>query len=267
MKNEEMNVKKVLTISGSDCSGGSGLQADYKTFSAHKVYGTCAVTALVSQNSKGVYAIQPVDPDFMSSQLDSILSEMVPDAVKIGMIPNKELVAVIARKLKEYNVRNIVLDPVVDSTFGQKLVEYDVITSMITQLIPITAVITPNMAEAKLLCGLDINTKDDMLEAAAKIQEIVFVPILITGGDLIECSDDLLYYGGEVYWFKGPQLDTINTQGAGCSLASAIAANLALDQTLEQSIRLAKVFITGAIGASIDLGTGVGAVNHGWNSR
>lgn len=259
-------MKKVLTIASSDCSGGAGIQADLKTFAAHKVYGTSVLTAVMAQNTRGVFDVVNMTPDFLATQLDCVLSDIPPDAVKVGMIPNKEMVNIVASKIKEYNVRNVVLDPVMMTTLGDQKLEYDVVGSFLTQLMPLTAVITPNMAEVKVLCGMDVRTKEDMLAAAAKIQEIVFVPILIKGGGLKDCSDDLLYYGGEVYWFKGPHIDTKNIHGTGCTLSAAIASQLALDNTLEQSVRLAKVYLTGALTAGLQIGKGVGPVHHGWNS-
>lgn len=258
-------MKTVLTIGGSDCTGGSGIQADLKTFTAHKTYGMSAITGLVAQNTTNVFDKEAVDPDFLSTQLTTILEDVTPDAVKVGLIPNKELVTVIANKLKEYSIRNIVVDPVMTSSSGAKLAEYDVVTSLITQLMPISAVITPNMAEAKILCGKEVKTKDDMLAAAEKIQEIVFVPIMIKGGGLTDSADDLLYYGGEIYWFNGPKIPGNTTYGAGCTLAAAIAAQLAQENTLEASIRAAKVYLSGAIHSGLDIGSGTGPVNHCWN--
>lgn len=258
-------MKKVLTIAGSDCSGGAGIQADLKTFTAHKVYGMSAITALTAQNTVDVFDVVDVTPKFLEQQLDCIFMDIVPDAVKIGMVPNKELVTVIANKLKEFSVRNIVVDPVMAATSGAKLMHYDVITTMITQLMPISAVITPNIPEAMVLSGMkSIETKEDMLAAAAKIQEIVLVPILIKGGHLKDCSDDLLYYGGDVYWFNGMHVETKNTHGTGCTLSAAIASHLALGSTLEQSVRSAKVYVTGALASGLSLGVGNGPINHCW---
>lgn len=258
-------MKKVLTIGGSDCSGGTGIQCDLKTFTAHKVYGMTAVTSLAAQNTVDVFEMTPMTPKFLEQQLDCILMDIKPDAVKVGMVGNKELVTVIATKLKEYSIRNIVVDPVMSSTSGSKLIKYDVVPTLLTQLFPISAVITPNMAEASVLCGMDVTNKDEMLAAAAKIQEIVIAPILIKGGQLEECSDDLLYYGGEVYWFSGGKVNTKNTHGSGCTLSAAITAQLALGQTLEQSIRAAKAYLTGCLSTGLDLGLGKGPLNHCWN--
>lgn len=258
-------MKKVLTIGGSDCSGGSGIQADLKTFTAHKVYGMSAITAVVAQNTVDVFGKVEISAEVLEQQLDCILMDIKPDAVKIGMVPNKELVSVIASKLREFSIRNIVVDPVMSSTSGAKLNEYDVITSMITQLMPISAVITPNIDEAKVLSGMkSVESKEDMLAAAAKIQEIVFVPILIKGGHLADCADDLLYYGGEIYWFQGQKVNTKNTHGSGCTMSAAIASFLANDNTLEQSVRSAKAYVTGSIVTSLDYGLGKGPVNHCW---
>lgn len=266
IEKEEKRLKKVLTIGGSDCSGGAGIQADLKTFSAHKLYGMSAITALTAQNTVDVFAVEAVSPKFLEQQLDAVFMDINPDAVKIGMVPNKELVSVIAGKIREYGVRNVVVDPVMVSTTGIKLAQYDVVTTMITQLFPLCSVITPNIPEAKVLCGMEITNKDEMLKAAEKIQEIVFVPILLKGGHLADCADDLLYYGGEIYWFPSRRVNTKNNHGTGCTLSAAIASQLANDQTLEQSIRLAKVYLTGAMSTGLDLGTGAGPLNHFWNS-
>lgn len=258
-------MKKVLTIAGSDCSGGAGIQADIKTISAHKMYAMSAITALTAQNTTGVYGVMDAPAEFVANQIDCIFNDIFPDSVKIGMVSNAEVINVIAKKLKEYNAKNIVVDPVMISTSGSKLLNDDAIDTLITKLLPIADVITPNIHEAESLCDFAINTKEDMINAAKTIADMVKVNVLIKGGHLSDCSDDLLYIYGEIYWFESQRIDNPNTHGTGCTLSSAIACNLAAGHSLKDSIENAKNYISGALKDGLDLGKGSGPLNHCYN--
>jgi hydroxymethylpyrimidine/phosphomethylpyrimidine kinase len=255
-------IKKILTIAGSDCSGGAGIQADIKTITAHKMYAMSAITALTAQNTLGVSGIMEVSPSFVAEQLDQIFTDIRPDAVKIGMVSSSKIIAVIIDKLKEYKARNIVVDPVMVSTSGSKLLSEEAIDTLITGLLPLGTVITPNIPEASVLCGFKIINEDDMKKAAKRIASFVNCGILVKGGHLVNDATDLLYDKGELYWFKSVRIDNPNTHGTGCTLSSAIACNLARGKTLEESIQQAKEYLTGALRAGLNIGKGSGPLNH-----
>ena len=255
-------MKIILTIAGSDCSGGAGIQADIKTITAHKMYGMSAVTALTAQNTTGVYGVMEATPEFLGQQLDCIFSDIMPDAVKIGMVSNVDIIEVIADKLKKYQAKNIVIDPVMVSTSGSKLLSGDATDTLIATLLPIGTVITPNIPEAETLCGFLIKTEDDMLHSAQVISKLVPGSILIKGGHLTTSANDLLYINNNAHWFQSPKINNPNTHGTGCTLSSAIACNLALGYSLEESIKNAKEYITGALMDGLDLGKGSGPLNH-----
>ena len=255
-------MKKILTIAGSDCSGGAGIQADIKTITAHKMYAMSAITALTAQNTTGVYGVLEATPEFVGQQLDCIFTDISPDAVKIGMVSNPKIIEIIAEKLKEYGAPNIVVDPVMVATSGSKLISDDAMEALVTKLLPLAAVITPNIPEAETLCGFPIESREDMLRAAEAISRMVTGGILIKGGHLTSSADDLLYADGQAHWFQSPRIDTPNTHGTGCTMSSAIACNLALGYSLEQSIKNAKEYITGALQEGFDLGKGCGPLNH-----
>lgn len=258
-------MQKVLTIAGSDCSGGAGIQADIKTITAHKMYAMSAITALTAQNTTGVYGVLDSTPEFVASELDAIFTDIVPDAVKIGMVSNKDIIKTIAHKLKEYDAKNIVLDPVMISTSGSKLLKDDAMDMLINELMPIATLITPNIPEAECLCGFEIHCKDDMIKAAKKIATFYKSNILIKGGHLSDCSDDLLYADNEFTWYECAKINNPNTHGTGCTLSSAIACNLAKNLPLNICLFNAKAYITGALEANLDLGQGSGPLNHCWN--
>lgn len=258
-------MKKVLTIAGSDCSGGAGIQADLKTMAAHKVYGMSAITSLTAQNTTGVYGISDVSPEFLSQQLDCIFTDIFPDAVKIGMVSDKELIGVIADKLIQYKPDNIVVDTVMVSTSGSRLLKEDAIDVLCERLIPLADVITPNIPEAEVLSGIHIDSADKMIEAAKIIQDKFLYKstgVLIKGGHELNTANDLLYKDGNAVWFNGERIDNPNTHGTGCTLSSAIACNLALGRSMEDAVRYSKRYISGALKAGLDLGKGSGPLNH-----
>lgn len=255
-------MKTVLTIAGSDCSGGAGIQADIKTITAHKLYAMSAITALTAQNTTGVYGIMEVSPDFLEKQMDCVFSDIYPDAVKIGMVSSKVLIETIASKLIRENAKNIVLDPVMISTSGCKLLADDAANALIEKLIPIATIITPNIPEAEVLSGRKITNVEDMMCAAEKIAQNYDGAILIKGGHQLNDANDLLYHNGKAEWFYGERIDNPNTHGTGCTLSSAIASNLAIGNSLSQSICNAKKYISGALKANLNLGKGSGPLNH-----
>ena len=255
---------KVLTIAGSDCSGGAGIQADIKTMTAHKAYAMSVITALTAQNTTGVYGVLEASPDFVASQIDCAFNDIRPDAVKIGMVSNAQIISVIARKLKEYAAENIVVDPVMVATSGSKLLSSGAESALKSELLPLGRVITPNIPEAEVLCGFAIETREAMERAARAISDGLGGAVLIKGGHLTESADDLLFADGRSTWFDSPRVDNPNTHGTGCTLSSAIACNLAAGCSVEQSVANAKAYITGALKAGLDLGRGSGPLNHVW---
>lgn len=260
-------MKKILTIAGSDCSGGAGIQADIKTITAHKMYAMSVITALTAQNTTGVYGVFEVPKDFVIQQLEAVFTDIYPDAVKIGMVSSEAIINTLADKLKEHKADNIIVDPVMISTSGSRLLKEGAVQSLITKLMPLANLITPNLAEAESLCGFSIQNKEDMLKGAAKLSEWFQADILIKGGHLKDCSDDLLYTKREFHWFEQSKVDTLNTHGTGCTLSSAIACNLAAGMDMQSSIRTAKEYITGALKAGLNLGKGNGPLNHCWKQK
>lgn len=255
---------KSLTIAGSDSSGGAGIQADLKTMTALGVYGMSAITALTAQNTTGVQSIFEVTPKFLEDELDSIFTDIFPDSVKIGMVSNADLIRVISKKLIEHNAKNIVVDPVMVSTSGSKLMADGAKDTLLSELFKVADIITPNIPEAEALTGQSIKSKDDMVEAAKKIGEFFEGYILLKGGHSADDADDLLYKNSEKIWIKGERIENPNTHGTGCTLSSAIASYLAMGHDVPESVHHAKEFITGAISAKLDLGKGRGPLNHMW---
>lgn len=260
-------MKKVLTIAGSDCSGGAGIQADIKTITAHKMYAMSVITALTAQNTTGVYGVQEVTPEFVEQQFDCIFTDIRPDAVKIGMVSNAAIIKTISDKLLEYKAENIVLDPVMVATSGSKLLSDNAIDELVARLLPIADIITPNIPEAESLCGFSIKTQNEMLRAARYISKTAGNGVLIKGGHLTDSADDLFFVDGKEYWFTAHKIDNPNTHGTGCTLSSAIACNLALGCSMEESIKNAKGYITGALMDGLDLGKGSGPLNHCYNIK
>lgn len=254
--------KKVLTIAGSDCSGGAGIQADLKTMTACGVYGMSVITALTAQNTTGVYGIMDVEPEFVAKQLDCVFQDIVPDAVKIGMVSRRKIIRVIAEKLRQYQAKNVVLDPVMVSTSGSRLLAADAMEELAGQLLPLAAVITPNIPEAEMLGGMDIGSEADMEQAAKIIGERYGGTVLVKGGHQVGTANDVLYQDGSWVWFYGKRIDNPNTHGTGCTLSSAIACGLAEGKSIETSVRAAKEYLCGALASGLDLGAGSGPLDH-----
>ena len=258
-------MKTALTIAGSDSSGGAGIQADIKTMIANGVYAMSAITALTAQNTTGVTAIMEVTPEFLGEELDNIFTDIYPDAVKIGMVSSGALLHVIAEKLQEYKARNIVVDPVMIATSGARLISEEAVEVLKNSLLPMAALVTPNIPEAEVLSGRKIVTPEDMIKAAALIGETYHCAVLCKGGHQLNDANDLLWKEGGYRWFRGERINNLNTHGTGCTLSSAIASNLAKGYELESAVERAKKYISGALAAMLDLGKGSGPMDHGFD--
>ncbi len=273
----------VLTIAGSDSSGGAGIQADLKTIAAHRLYGMSAITALTAQNTTGVYGIEEVDPAFVEQQIDVVFGDIRPAAVKIGMVSSPAIIQAIARALVRNNADHVVIDPVMVATSGAALIADEAKDALVEKLFPLAEVITPNFAEAQVLAEMDITDPADFEQAAEKIAQRIAtenpagVSILIKGGHADSASDasgttgasdtvdDLLYLpDGTVQWISGARVETANTHGTGCTLSSAIACNLACGQSIGEAVRAAKEYVHGALAAGLNLGSGSGPLDHMW---
>ena len=258
-------MKTALSIAGSDCSGGAGIQADLKTMTMNGVYAMSVVTALTAQNTTGIRAIQETTPAFLKDQLDAIFEDIYPDAVKIGMVASSNLIRVIADRLRFYRAKNVVVDPVMVATSGSGLLADNAVQTLMEELLPLATLVTPNIPEAQILSGLTIETAEDMVTAARKIGDSCHCAVLLKGGHSINDANDLLYTNGELIWFTGRRIDNPNTHGTGCTLSSAIAANLAKEFPLAASVQKAKDYISGALAAMLDLGKGAGPMNHAFD--
>lgn len=258
-------MKRALTIAGSDSSGGAGIQADIKTMTSLDIYGMSAITALTAQNTMGVMDIMEVSPKFLEKQLDSIFTDIFPHAIKIGMVSSVELIEVISERLNYYDGKNIVIDPVMVSTSGSKLLQDNSIESLKRHLFPLGILLTPNIPEGSILSGITIENEGDMMKAAKSIGDEYNSAVLLKGGHSINDANDVLYMDNEFIWFRGERIENPNTHGTGCTLSSAIASYLALGNDLSQSIRMAKKYISGALKSMLNLGRGRGPLNHMWN--
>ncbi|MGM9915885.1 bifunctional hydroxymethylpyrimidine kinase/phosphomethylpyrimidine kinase [Anaerotignum sp.] len=260
-------MKTALTIAGSDTSGGAGIQADLKTMTMNGVFAMSALTALTAQNTVGVQGIFEVTPEFLGMQIDSVFTDIRPDAVKVGMVSSVELISVIAEKLTAYQAENIVVDPVMVATSGAKLISDDAVSALKEKLLPLAAVVTPNIPEAEVLSGMKIESPEDMVKAAEKISKDYHCAVLCKGGHSMNDANDLLYHNGTYQWFNGKRIDNPNTHGTGCTLSSAIAANLAKGHDLATAVERAKEYISGALAAMLDLGAGSGPMNHAFDLK
>ena len=257
-------MKTALTIAGSDSSGGAGIQADIKTMMANGVYAMSAITALTAQNTTGVTAILNVTPEFLAQELDAVFTDIYPDAVKIGMVSESELIRTIAARLKQYGAKKIVVDPVMVATSGAKLICDEAVDILKTELFPLASVLTPNIPETEVLTGRLVRSAEDMVEAARQIAETYHCAVLVKGGHKLNDANDLLYTDGSYRWFNGKRIDNPNTHGTGCTLSSAIASNLAKGLSMEVSVERAKEYISGALSAMLNLGQGSGPMDHGF---
>jgi hydroxymethylpyrimidine/phosphomethylpyrimidine kinase len=268
-----MNVKKVLTIAGSDSSGGAGIQADIKTIAAHDMYAMSAITSLTAQNTTGVISIFDATPQFVADELDAVFSDIRPDAVKIGMVSQAAIICTIADKLQAYHAANIVLDPVMIASSGQRLLAEDAIQALCRRLFPLARLITPNIPELACLTHTAVKDQASMCQAARQLSQALYradgsaPALLIKGGHLAASADDLLYENNISQWFKSTRIANSNTHGTGCTLSSALACELADGHSLPAAVRSAKAYLTGALRAQLDLGQGSGPLWHNWQHR
>jgi hydroxymethylpyrimidine/phosphomethylpyrimidine kinase len=263
-------MKRVLTIAGSDSGGGAGIQADLKTFTALGVYGMSAITSITAQNTVGVQGIHDLPPEFVALQIDSVISDIGVDAAKTGMLSASAIIEAVASKVKEYKIPNLVIDPVMYAKSGDALLKPDARYTLIKKLLPLSALITPNIPEAEFLSGIKIKDIDDMKRGAEIIKEKVGADVLVKGGHLIEGARgkgqgarvlDMLYTDGEFFIFESERVDTKNTHGTGCTYSAAIASELAKGNKLHDAVKRAKDFITSAIRNAIEIGKGKGPTN------
>lgn len=258
-------MKTALSIAGSDSSGGAGIQADLKTMTMNGVFAMSAVTALTAQNTTGVTAILEATPEFLAQQIDAVFTDIRPDAVKTGMVSSVGLIEVIAQRLRQYKAENVVVDPVMVATSGARLLEPGAVDTLREQLLPLATVVTPNIPEAEILAEMSIHSGEEMEQAAKIIGDRYHCAVLLKGGHQVNDANDLLYADGRLQWFPGKRIDNPNTHGTGCTLSSAIAANLAKGFDLPVSVRRAKDYISGALMAMLDLGKGSGPMNHAFD--
>ena len=256
-----------LTIAGSDSSGGAGIQADIKTMTMNGEYAMSAITALTALNTTGVTGIMEVTPAFLEQQMDAVFTDIRPDAVKIGMVSSSELIRSIAKKLKEYEAENIVVDPVMVATSGSRLIAEEAIETLKQELLPLATVLTPNIPEAEVLADMQIENEADMIAAAKKISQTYDCAVLCKGGHSINDANDLLYANDRYEWFRGKRVDNPNTHGTGCTLSSAICSNLAKGYPLSDAVKTAKDYISEALEAMLDLGKGSGPMNHAFDLK
>ena len=260
---DRSKVPAVLSIAGSDSSGGAGIQADIKTITAHRLYAETAITAITAQNTLGITAVQNISPDIVAAQIDAVFDDIRPSAVKIGMVSSARLIETIAERLRFYRADHIVVDPVMVATSGSDLIASDAVRTLRRELFPLAEVITPNRHEAEVLSRLHISGRADMSAAARAIATDCGCAVLLKGGHSDTDADDLLTFpDGTEIWFPGKRISNPNTHGTGCTLSSAIAANLAKGFALEEAIARAKAYLTDALNAQLDLGRGSGPLDH-----
>ena len=258
-------VRCALTIAGSDSSGGAGVQADLKTMQANGVFGMSAITALTAQNTRGVTSIMDVTPEFLGEQIDAVFSDIRPDAVKVGMVSATPLIRTIAERIDRWRPEHVVVDPVMVATSGARLISEDAVGTLVAELLPRATVITPNRPEAEVLWGHEIQTEKDMELAAAEVGRRLGCAVLVKGGHSLADASDVLWRDGECRWYRGRRVENPNTHGTGCTLSSAIASNLAKGFGLDESVRRAKDYVSGALAAMLDLGAGSGPMDHGFD--
>lgn len=255
-------MKKVLTIAGSDCSGGAGVQADLKTFSAHGVFGMSVIVSVVAENTSRVIAIQDITPDMIGKQIDAVFEDIEVDAVKIGMLSSPDCMKAVAAKLQEYKPQNIVVDPVMYAKNGCPLMEPTAVDTLIESIIPLATVLTPNIPEAEKIAGMRISTVEDMEVAAQKIHAMGCKAVVVKGGHAVGNALDVLYDGSRIYHFETVRIDTKNTHGTGCTFSSAVTSYLAKGASIEKAVELAKAYVTTAIKHSLAIGKGCGPTHH-----
>jgi len=257
-----MAIRKALTIAGSDSGAGAGVQADLKTFAAHGVYGTSAITAITAQNTTGVTAVLALDPNLVGAQIDAILADIGTHAVKTGMLANAGIIDLVARKIAEHRLKNIVVDPVMVATSGDLLLQKSAVAVLSSKLIPLATIVTPNIPEAEVLTGMKLRTAGEIREAAQRIIKMGAKTVVIKGGHLNGPAMDLFFDGKIFTVLKTKRIRTLNTHGTGCTLSAAIAANLAKGQNVAKAVANAKRYITDALRHSYRIGSGHSPVHH-----
>ena len=262
MKRKVTETKKALTIAGSDCSGGAGIQADLKTFAAHGVYGMSVIVSVVAENTARVIDVQNVTPDMIEKQIDAVFEDIGADAVKVGMLSQSACMEAVARKLEEYNPRNVVIDPVMVAKNGCPLMRPDSMDTLMQKILPLADLLTPNIPEAEAIAGMKIRTTADMEHAAEQIAGLGAKAVLVKGGHASGDALDVLFDGKKLCHYSAERIPTKNTHGTGCTYSSAIAANLALGLTLEDAVARAKEYVTTAIRHSLAIGKGYGPTHH-----
>lgn len=255
-------MKTALSIAGSDCSGGAGIQADIKTMSAIGVFGMSIIVSVVAENTSRVLSIEDVSPKMIGDQIDAVFEDIVVDAVKVGMLSTPACMEVVAQKLRQYRPRHVVIDPVMYAKNGCPLMQEDSIDTLISTIIPLATLLTPNIPEAEKIAGMRIETAEDMRTAARKIAALGAGAVLVKGGHYMGDAQDILFDGAQYHTFVQKRIQTKNTHGTGCTLSSAIASYLALGESLEGAVDQAKAYVTGAIENALELGKGCGPTNH-----
>lgn len=255
-------VPVAMTIAGSDSGGGAGVQADLKTFSALGVYGASTLTAITAQNTVAVTAVHEIPVEIIAAQIEAVVTDIGVDAVKTGMLSSPAIVQVVAREVQRHGVANLVVDPVMVAKSGDALLREEAVDSVRTQLLPLAALVTPNLPEAETLTGMTISSEQDVKEAAAKILGMGARAVVIKGGHREGPASDLFYDGNDFAEFTSERIDTVNTHGTGCTFASAAAAGLAQGMTVLDAVAQAKRYVTEAIRNSYPLGRGHGPVHH-----
>ena len=256
-------MKAVLSIAGSDSSGGAGIQADIKTIASYGLYAETVITAITAQNTCGVRAVQDISPEVVGAQIDAVFEDIRPDAVKIGMVSSAQIINVIAERLRFHQARNVVVDPVMVATSGSRLIEQQAVDALVSNLVPLADVITPNMPEAEVLCGFPVADDEGRMHAAKLLSGKTKGAVLVKGGHLADTADDLLVLpDGRHAWLRAKRIATGNTHGTGCTLSSAIAAYQAQGKPLPEAVSLAKDYLTGAIEHGLDIGNGHGPTDH-----
>ena len=255
-------MKRALTIAGSDSGGGAGIQADLKTFAALGVYGTSALTAITAQNTLGVTGVQEMTPDMVAAQIDAVVSDIGTDAVKTGMLSSSPIVQVVADKVREHGLPNLVVDPVMVAKGGDPLLQEEAVDAMRTLLVPLALVVTPNLPEASALVGYEVSTLEQARQAARDIVAMGSRSVVVKGGHLEGDAVDVFFDGSHFREFSAPRVETTSTHGTGCTFASAIAAGLAGGMPVEEAVGQAKAYVTEAIRRSFPMGGGHGPLNH-----
>lgn len=255
-------MKKVLTIAGSDCSGGAGIQADLKTMSAHGVFAMSVIVSVVAENTARVISIEDISPKVIADQMDAVFEDIVPDAVKVGMLSTPACMQAVAQKLRQYQPPHVVIDPVMYAKNGAPLMNPDAVGALIEHVLPLATVLTPNIPEAECIAKMKIESVEDMEQAARKIHEMGCQNVLVKGGHAVGDALDVLFDGQSFFHFETARIDTKNTHGTGCTLSSAIASNLALGHSVQQAVKLAKDYVTEGIRHSLAIGKGCGPLNH-----